>query len=167
MTSMFSFCLQADNLEFRHINQVPFSLLYSSQWSLFRWFKNIRTKTISIASFCVAVTIIEGIFFFQTKYVMWKKLRADNLEFQHINQVLFFLFSSQWSLFQWSKTFKPRPLVLHRFVSPSWLLRGFSSCRQSMYHNVNKWFLYYCSFSASCLLQLIWGWLMAIICQVQ
>ena len=56
----------------------------------------------------------------------------------------------------------------------SWLLREFSSFFsssrqsmylievifffQSMYHNVNKWFLYYC------LLQLIWGWLVAIIC---
>ena len=59
-----------------------FSLLYSSQQSLFRWFQNIRTKTISIASFCVAVVIIEGIFFFQTK---------DLLQCEQMVPVLLFL----------------------------------------------------------------------------
>ena len=94
-------------------------------------------------------------------------LQADNLDFWHINQALFFSSPVNDRCFNDSKTFEPRPLVLHCFVSPSQLLRGFSSSRQSMYRNVNKWFLYYFSFSASCLLQLIWGWLVAIICQVQ
>ena len=89
--------------------------------------------------------------------------------------IKFFFFSSANDrCFDDLKTFEPRPLVLHCFVLPSRLLREFSSFfsssrqsmylieviffLQSMYHNVNKWFLYYC------LLQLIWGWIVAIIC---
>ena len=54
MTSVFLFCLRPDNLEFALINQVV---------------ENIQTETISIASFWVTVVIIDGTFFFQTKYV--------------------------------------------------------------------------------------------------
>ena len=96
MASVFSFCLRVDNLEFRHINQVLFfsSLLQSMITVLV--IRNIWTETISIASFCVAIAIIEGIFFFQTKYVMWKNCKWTIWNFDTLIKFFFsLLYSSQ------------------------------------------------------------------------
>ena len=80
MTSVFSFWLQADNLEFGHINQV-FLLLSTPVIFLMP----------SVFLFCLwAIEIDMCVCSAKVHRTYISMLRVDHLEFPHINQVLFF-----------------------------------------------------------------------------